>query len=223
MPHLSHNPVADVAVVNVAYAPDVKLGYDGFGFLLPHRDTKYRVPVPGTLGVVFDSNAMPGQEKNKDVVKLTAMIGGSDWKDAFGNTTVDDLDPEVAYKYALRGMSEFLNINDQPTHAMVNLQKQCIPQYGVGHEARMRELHHTLKEYYGHLMSVSGASYMGVSVPDVIKNSRMLVEELLVSGGLGSREKVVTGLGQVVEGVSTQEMQDGARLSKGNTEVIWKS
>jgi oxygen-dependent protoporphyrinogen oxidase len=223
LPHLSHNPVADVAVVNVAYAPNVKLEYDGFGFLTPHRDTKYRIPVPGTLGVVFDSNAMPGQETQKNIVKLTAMIGGADWKDAFGNATIDELDPEVAYKYTLRAMSSFLNINDQPTHAMVNLQKQCIPQYGVGHEARMRDLHHALKDNYGHMMSLSGASYMGVSVPDIIKNSRMLVEELLVSGALGSREKVVTGLGKAVEGVSAQEMQDGARLSKGNIDVILKS
>ncbi|KAI9483970.1 MAG: protoporphyrinogen oxidase [Benjaminiella poitrasii] len=225
LPHLKHNPLADVAVVNFAYAPDeVKLGYDGFGFLTPHRDTKHRVPLPGTLGVIFDSNAMPGQETAQpDSVKLTAMIGGSDWKDAFGKATIDELDPDVAYKYAAEAMSVFLNINSKPTHAMVNLQKQCIPQYLVQHEARMRDLHHALKEKYGHLMSVTGASYLNVSVPGCIMNSRLLVEELLVSGALGSREKIVTGLGKTVEGISAEDMKDGARLSKGNVEVIMKS
>lgn len=220
---MSHNPASDVAVVNFAYSPEVKLGYDGFGFLTPHRDTKYRVPVPGTLGVIFDSNAMPGQETEQpEVVKVTAMIGGADWKDAFGKATIDELDPDVAYKYARKGMSVFLNLHDEPTHAMVNLQKQCIPQYVVGHEGRMRELHHALKQNYGHLMSLTGASYMGVSVPDCIKNSRMLVEELLVSGALGSREKVVTGLGRTVES-NSKELQDGARISKGTVDVIMKS
>ncbi|KAL7315995.1 oxygen-dependent protoporphyrinogen oxidase [Mucor circinelloides] len=223
LPNLSHNPASDVAVVNFAYSPEVKLGYDGFGFLTPHRDTKYRVPVPGTLGVIFDSNAMPGQETEQpEVVKVTAMIGGADWKDAFGKATIDELDPDVAYKYARKGMSVFLNLHDEPTHAMVNLQKQCIPQYVVGHEGRMRELHHALKQNYGHLMSLTGASYMGVSVPDCIKNSRMLVEELLVSGALGSREKVVTGLGRTVES-NSKELQDGARISKGTVDVIMKS
>lgn len=220
---MSHNPASDVAVVNFAYSPEVKLGYDGFGFLTPHRDTKYRVPVPGTLGVIFDSNAMPGQETDQpDTVKLTAMIGGADWKDAFGKATIDELDPEVAYTYARKGMSVFLNLHDKPTHSMVNLQKQCIPQYIVGHEGRMRELHHAMKQNYGHLMSLAGASYMGVSVPDCIKNSRMLVEELLISGALGSREKVVTGLGRAVES-NSKEFRDGARISKGTVDVIMKS
>lgn len=222
LPHLSYNPVSDVAVVNVAYDEDVKLAYDGFGFLTPHRDTKYRVPVPGTLGVIFDSNAMPGQEAAKRV-KLTAMMGGCDWKDAFGKVSIDDLDPEVAYERALEVMSVFLNINEKPTHSMVHLQKQCIPQYVVGHEGRMRELHHAIKKEYGHSLSVTGASYLGVSVPDCIKNSRMLVEELLVSGALGSREKVVTGLGKTVEGTTPEEMKDSARITQGNTQVIWNT
>lgn len=224
LPYLSHNPASDVAVVNFAYSPEeVKLEYDGFGFLAPHRDTKYRVPVPGTLGVIFDSNAMPGLEVSGAPIKITTMMGGSDWKDAFGKTPIDQLDPQVAHDAGRKVMSVFLNIHQQPTHSMVHLQKQCIPQYLVGHEARMRELHHAVKEKYGHLMSLTGASYMGVSVPDCIKNSRMLVEELLVSGALGSREKIVTGLGKTVEGTSAQEMKDGARLSKGNTNIIMQS
>jgi oxygen-dependent protoporphyrinogen oxidase len=145
------------------------------------------------------------------------MMGGSDWKDAF-KVPIDALDPQEAYDRSLKVMSRFLDINDKPTHTMVNLQKQCIPQYGVGHESRMRELHYNLKDKFKHTMSVTGASYMGVSVPDCIKNSRMLVEELLVSGALGSREKIVTGLGKTE--ITSQEIRDGTRISKGNTNVI---
>ncbi|KAL0582049.1 hypothetical protein ABG067_008365, partial [Albugo candida] len=36
LPHLSHNPASNVAVVNLCYDEHVKLGYDGFGFLTPH-------------------------------------------------------------------------------------------------------------------------------------------------------------------------------------------
>ncbi|KAI8647246.1 protoporphyrinogen oxidase [Parasitella parasitica] len=223
LPNLSYNPASDVAVVNFAFAPDVKLGYDGFGFLTPHRDTEYKVPVPGTLGVIFDSNAMRGQETDQpSAVKLTVMIGGADWEDAFGKATIDELDPGVAYDYARKAVNAFLNLHDKPTHSMVSLQKKCIPQYIVGHEGRMRELHYALKQNYGHLMSLTGASYMGVSVPDCIKNSRMLVEELLVSGALGSREKVVSGLGRTVES-NSKEFKDGARISRGTVDVIIKS
>ncbi|OBZ83106.1 Protoporphyrinogen oxidase [Choanephora cucurbitarum] len=223
LPHLNHNPSVDVAVVNLAYPSDVKLAYDGFGFLTPHRDTPYPIPLPGTLGVIFDSNALSDQEKDyqPETTKLTAMIGGSDWEDAFGKTPIDQLDPDVAHDYACRIMRTFLNIDAKPTHAMVHLQKQCIPQYLVGHESRMRELHHALEKQYGQVLSVTGASYLGVSVPDCIKYSRMLVEELLVSGALGTRDKAVTGLGKTVQ--NNQELKDGARLSKGNTNVILKA
>jgi oxygen-dependent protoporphyrinogen oxidase len=78
----------------------------------------------------------------------------------------------------------------------------------------MRELHQAISNTYGHKMSVTGASYMGVSVPDCIKNSRLLVEDLMVSGALGSQQKVVTGLDKV------NDLNDSHRISKGNTDVI---
>lgn len=217
LPHLSFNPAADVAVVNFAYAPDVKLEYDGFGFLTPHRDTTQKIPVPGTLGVIFDSNVIPEEEQKR--TKVTAMLGGSDWKDIFGNTPIDALDPEQALEAARQVMKEFLNIRDESTHSLVSLQKQCIPHYLVGHQERIYQLHHATAKKFGHLLSLTGASYMGVSVPDCIKNSRMLVEELLVSGSLGSREKVVTGLANNI----TRDIKDSIQLSKGNTNVILKA
>ncbi|KAI8083661.1 protoporphyrinogen oxidase [Thamnidium elegans] len=217
LPHLSYNPAADVAVVNFAYEPDVKLGYDGFGFLTPHRDTSQKIPVPGTLGVIFDSNVIPEEQQKR--TKVTAMLGGSDWKDIFGNTPIDALDPNQALEATRQVMKQFLNIEEEPTHSLVNLQKQCIPHYLVGHQERIYQLHHATAKKFGHLLSLTGASYMGVSVPDCIKNSRMLVEELLVSGSLGSREKIVTGLANNI----TRDIKDSIQLSKGNTNVILKA
>ena len=217
LPHLTHNSPADVAIVNLLYEPDVKLGYDGFGFLTPHRDTEYPLPLPGTLGVIFDSNVF---KEPKGGVKVTVMMGGADWKQAF-QSPIEQTDPSVAYDYAQKSMDTYLGIKANPVSSLVSLQKQCIPQYWVGHQGRMRQLHHALKDHYGHHMSVTGASYLGVSVPDCIKNSRMLVEELLVAGALGSREKIVTGLGKV--DVSSQELKEGNSISKGNTRVILQS
>ena len=220
LPHLSYNPLVDIAVVNLAYSPDVKLKYDGFGFLTPHPDSKYPIPVPGTLGVVFDSNAMRGQDTNNDRLKATVMIGGHQWFNAF-KVPIDQLDPEDAYRYALKSMSSFLGIDAQPEYSMVNLQAKCIPQYLVGHQQRLSELDQVLERDYGHTLSVTGASYWSVSVPDCIKNSRELVEELVVSGALGSKDKIVTGLGR--SELSTEDMMDSARLSKSHVNILMKS
>ncbi|KAF7728740.1 hypothetical protein EC973_005578 [Apophysomyces ossiformis] len=223
LPHLAHNPSVDVAVVNLTYDPnEVKLKYDGFGFLTPHPDSSCKLPVPGTLGVVFDSNAMPGQDK-EPLVKLTAMIGGHMWSHAFGQVPIEQLDPNDALNYAKKAVKAYLGVDVPSQHAMVNLQAKCIPQYLVGHEQRLSALSAAMKARCGHLLSVTGASYLGVSVPDCIKNSRALVEELLVSGALGSREKIVTGLGRAEQDDDPAKVRDSARISKSHVNILMRA
>lgn len=196
LPNLSFNPSVNVAVVNFAY-DNIALKYNGFGFLTPHPDSSYKLPVSGTLGVVFDSNAMHGQEKDDKLTKLTVMMGGHMWDKTFGGASVDQVDPQLVHDYARKALQVYLGIKEEPKYSMVNVLPECIPQYLVGHEARLGELHQQMKQDYGHLLSVSGASYLGVSVPDCVKNSRLLVESLLDYGSLGSREIIVTGLNKV--------------------------
>lgn len=193
LPHLTFNPSVDVAVINFAY-DNVNLDYNGFGFLTPHPDSSYKLPVPGTLGVVFDSNAMRGQEKDEKLTKLTVMMGGHMWNQAFGGASVDQVDPEEVAKNAREALRVYLGINEAPKYSVTHILPQCIPQYLVGHESRLGELDQSMKNEYGHLLSVTGASYLGVSVPDCVKNSRLLVQNLLDKGALGSREEVFTGL-----------------------------
>ncbi|CEP14985.1 hypothetical protein [Parasitella parasitica] len=198
--NLSTNPSVNVAVVNFAFEESVDLKYNGFGFLTPHPDSSYKLPVPGILGVVFDSNAMNGQEskQNSRLVKMTVMMGGHMWDATFGNARPGELDPQFAFKKASEALNVFLGITEKPKFSMTNILEECIPQYTLGHEHRLGELHRDIKHKYSHLLSVTGASYLGVSVPDCIKNSRLLVKDLLEKGALGTREHVITGLNKIV-------------------------
>ncbi|KAJ2965084.1 hypothetical protein NQZ79_g200 [Umbelopsis isabellina] len=222
IPHLSHNPYVDVGVVNLAYDPDAaKLEYDGFGFLTPHPSSKRTHAVPGTLGVVFDSNAIGGQEQSSPI-KVTAMLGGHLWNSTF-DAPASEIDPTTVRDRAVKAIQTHLGIDAPPTHTMTKLQLQCIPQYRVGHYQRLCEMHQSLTSQLGQSLSVTGSSYWGVSVPDCIKNSRELVEELCVSGALGSRAKVVSGLGRVTEGNAKERLRDSANISKGHINVLMKS
>jgi oxygen-dependent protoporphyrinogen oxidase len=222
IPHLSYNPHVDVGVVNLAYDHDVaKLDYDGFGFLTPHPSSQRTHAIPGTLGVVFDSNAISGQEQSSPV-KVTAMLGGHLWSSTF-DAPAAEIDPITVRDRAIEAVRTHLGIDAPPTHTMTKLQLQCIPQYRVGHYQRLCEMHQSLKSHLGHGLSVTGSSYWGVSVPDCIKNSRELVEELCVSGALGSRKKVVSGLGRVTEGNASERLRDSANISKGHINVLMKS
>lgn len=197
LPNLSYNPSVNVAVVNFAFE-NLDLEYNGFGFLTPHPDSPYKLPVPGTLGVVFDSNAMKGQDANTNLTKLTVMMGGHTWDQTFNNAKPDQVDPNQVAQRARKALSVYLGINQEPKFSMVNSLSECIPQYVVGHEARLGELHHSIQQKYPHYLSVTGASYLGVSVPDCVKHSRLLAQDLLNKGALGTKENVVTGLNKVV-------------------------
>ena len=79
----------------------------------------------------------------------------------------------------------------------VSIQRECIPQYRVGHLDRMRELHHSIRNMYGGRLSVGGASYLGVSVNDIVLNSRMLAGRVVE--WVERRKSNVTGLESVEE------------------------
>lgn len=234
LPHLTYNPSVDVAVVNLAYDNPKLIPYDGFGFLIPLTtdDHPANKTIPaGTLGVVFDSNAMPGQEPAGKYTKLTVMLGGHAWNDAFDGTPIDAIEPDEVLWRAMDVVKTTLGVQDAPLYALTNLHAKCIPQYHVGHQVRLRELHAALQTpVYRHKLSLVGSSYLGVSVPDCIKAARALVEELVATGALSETRAVcVTGLNRVeMEGgeqgiggeADATELRDSARVKKGQFGVI---
>jgi oxygen-dependent protoporphyrinogen oxidase len=183
-----------VAVVNLAYRrTECDTGLDGFGFLTPHRDAPHRNKVPGLLGVIFDSNSLGKQDENNGLVRFTAMIGGSDWDLAFDGTNDSDVAPQ-ALALAQTAMQSCLGIHASPVHSRAHILRQCLPQYTVNHRQRMRDLHVALQEQTAGRLSVAGSSYLGVSVPDCVKHSRLLVDDLISVGALGNMSVAVTGL-----------------------------
>ncbi|OZJ03888.1 hypothetical protein BZG36_03945 [Bifiguratus adelaidae] len=224
LPHLSHNPSVDVVVVNLVYDTPHLVKYDGFGFLIPHPLSKTYIPVPGTLGVVFDSNAMPAHTpEEKKSTKVTVMLGGHLWDDCF-ITSIDQTHPDAALSKSLEAVEYFLGIEQTPALSATTLQKKCIPQYLVGHHGRLRQLHQALQEQMGHALSVTGNSYLGVSVPDCIKNARMLVEDLVARGALSKNpQEVITGLSAMAQDVDADELKDSIRITKGHGRIVARS
>ncbi|CAO3630811.1 unnamed protein product [Cunninghamella blakesleeana] len=217
LPHLNDNPAVNVAVVNLAYPkerlqPYIK-EYDGFGFLTPHRDNPYPIKVPGLLGVIFDTNSMGIQDQDNGLIRMTCMIGGSDWDLAFGNEKLPSTLSSHAFQLAKKAITSYFNLPHahdekeknqdiiEPSYYQVNLLNECLPQYLVGHPKRMLHLHHFMQQHYGHQLSVTGASYLGVSVGDCVKNSRLLIDNLVSRGTLGDQSMFVTGLEKSLQSI----------------------
>ncbi|PWN19878.1 Protoporphyrinogen oxidase [Microstroma glucosiphilum] len=233
---LRYNPSTTVGVVNFAIpaglaravAPECLFlnkrahhvtGDGAFGFLIPRCESQGleaggRKEEPtnpeGVLGVVFDSDAVAGQDQaDGGVTKLTVMVGGPHFTQPMsaaaksgGSASAAPLPSEQEIlRRAVSALDRHLAIpvsltTHEETVARARLQRHCIPTYLPGHFSRMLQLHSELQRM--DQITVAGASYIGVSLNDVVRSAKATADNIVeaeAQGKLGG----VTGLESFVE------------------------
>ncbi|OWK50914.1 Protoporphyrinogen oxidase [Lonchura striata] len=151
--------------------------WQGFGHLVPSSED------PALLGIVYDSVAFPEHDgtpvtPGKPPLRLTVMLGGAWFRQSFGDPAL--VAPELLLRRARAAVSDHLGLAGTPTHAIVRVQQDCIPQYTLGHWERLERIQRFLKEQQLPL-SLIGASYSGVSVNDCIASAKAAVGRILGS------------------------------------------
>ena len=172
-------------VVNLFYEEEHLLLVRGFGYLLPRSISLDQNP-ERALGVVFDSDASIGQDEIPGT-KLTVMLGGH-WWDGFSTYPDEDEGASMAKSVLKR----HLNVTVEPRTIRVSLQRNCIPQYGVGHEDRMADASRVLDTWSGRLR-VAGNSYTGVGLNDCVRAARDVVKGLVAGTRRTGLETFVGG------------------------------
>ncbi|KAJ3326332.1 hypothetical protein HDV06_000208 [Boothiomyces sp. JEL0866] len=170
---LSSIPSVTVGVVNLVYKGDV-LKAKGFGFLVPQSEAKNL----DIIGVVYDSCAFPEHSVGSEVTtRMTVMMGGHAFEGKFGNP--DNVKMEDLLEISKKSVEQVLGISrDLLIDSYVSIQKNCIPQYYVGHEDKVQDIRsHLAKVSHGRFV-VTGASFNGVSVNDCIYNSQSAAIEV---------------------------------------------
>jgi oxygen-dependent protoporphyrinogen oxidase len=233
---LRYNPSTTVGVVNFAIpaglaraiAPECAflnnrsrhVTSDGaFGFLIPRCESQVgeagghkeeSANPEGVLGVVFDSDAIAGQDQaDGGVTKLTVMVGGPHFAhqpgaSARGDATASDASlpsKEEILRRAISALDRHLAIpksltTHKETVARPRLQRHCIPTYLPGHFSRMLQLHAQLLTM--DQVTVTGASYIGVSLNDVVRCTKATADDIVeaeAQGKIGG----VTGLESFVQ------------------------
>lgn len=155
----------DVAVINLLYSSPDLLKNPGFGVLVAPCEN---LPV---LGIIFDSCITD----SKGNTVLTVMSGGS----FFDKYYSKDSSKEFILKTALENVSRILKIDSKPDISDVHLHRQCIPQYTLGHHARVERIRKYIADHKLPL-SVGGAAFDGVGVNDVIYSSKNTVNQLIL-------------------------------------------
>ena len=173
-------------VVNMFFSSASLLPVQGFGYLLP-RSLPFEQNPELALGVIFDSDATIGQD---DVAgtKVTVMLGGH-WWDGWDSVP----DEEQGARLAKAVLQRHLKIADEPRAIRVSLQRNCIPQYSVGHDDRMADISNDLERTFSGRLRVAGNSYTGVGLNDCIRAARDVVKALVNSRGKTGLDSFVGG------------------------------
>ena len=167
-------PTVDVAVVNLGYDDGALLPHEGVGHLIPSREWET------ALGVIWASSVFPQQAAEggrggaggAGETRLTVMMGGQHAHQA----EVLALESEAALVEHARSIVErHLGVTRPPTASIGGIHRNCIPQYTVGHSARVEELAGVLAEHRPRLRAIGNSLY-GVGIADSIAVAQRTAE-----------------------------------------------
>ncbi|MBF5045748.1 protoporphyrinogen oxidase [Aggregicoccus sp. 17bor-14] len=156
-------PYAPVGVVHLGFAPGALAQPEGFGFLVPPEEGR---PLLGCIHVstVFPFRAPAGQ------VLLTCLLGG------VGHPQVAQLPEEALVGLAREELQRLAGITAAPALQQVVRWPRAIPQYNVGHLARVARLEGALARWPG--LRVSGNAVRGVGLADCVREAAVLARAL---------------------------------------------
>lgn len=136
---------------------------DGFGMLIPRREQRQ------TLGALFSSTLFPGRAPEGQVL-VTAFIGGA------RNEAVAAMDEGAVAGAVMSDLRALLGIGGDPVFTLVNRWPRAIPQYELGHLARIARVDAALAKLPGLYTRANWRD--GISVADCVTNAQRLAANL---------------------------------------------
>jgi protoporphyrinogen/coproporphyrinogen III oxidase len=160
-------PYVSIASVPIAYRDNqVYCELDGFGFLAP-RGEGLR-----TLGSIWNSSLFTDRAP-EGWVCLTNFIGGATDPEAI------KLGDEELIRIVHDDLNKVLGISGGPRRLPITRYERAIPQYTLGHAARVERIEAALRGVPG--LWIAGNYLRGISLGDCIKNADRVAVEIALS------------------------------------------
>jgi oxygen-dependent protoporphyrinogen oxidase len=157
---------ASLTVVNLAFRRcDVQHPLDGFGFLVPHNEPQFPL-----MGVLWADSAFP-HHAPEGWRLLRVFFGGARTPDV-GRRSADEL-----VRTSCAALRDVLGVCGEPVLVDVCPYPEAIPQYYLGHEARIAAVRQHLAALPNLLLA--GNYLEGVSINDCVKVGRQVANALL--------------------------------------------
>ena len=158
-------PYASSGTVTLAYRRgDVGHPLDGFGFVVPQVE---RRPI---IACTFSSVKYPGRAPDGHVL-LRVFMGGA------LNEPVLGADDASLVAMACAELARLLAVAGAPLFTRVERYPQAMPQYHVGHGARVEAIDRAVGRLPG--LRLVGGAYRGVGIADCVRSGEEAAEALL--------------------------------------------
>jgi len=158
---------AGVAVVSLGYRiKDVGHSLEGFGFLVP------RSAGLNDLGTVWNSSLFPGRAPEGEAL-LTSFVGGATNPDALQES-------EAALAETIhKEITPLLGIRQEPVFSNVTIWPRALPQYNLGHTARLAALEQLRGKFPG--LYFAGNYLNGPAIGTCVEQALKVADEVRVS------------------------------------------
>ena len=171
---LAAAPTAPLAVVCLGYdqaaLASERGAQNGFGFLVPRGEG------PRILGALWETSIYPGRAPHGKAL-IRVMIGG-----AMDPAAVDLNDADLL-STVRNDLSRTMGLRMTPEFVHVIRHRRGIPQYTIGHDARLRKIEAALAPHRG--LFLAGNGYRGVSINACIEDARR------IAGGVADHLRTV--------------------------------
>lgn len=158
-------PYASSATVTLAYRrADVGHSLDGFGFVVPQVE---RRPV---FAATFSSVKYPGRAPDGHAL-LRVFVGGA------LNASAVEADDATLVETARAQLGELLAVRGTPLFTRVARYPRAMPQYHVGHAARVEAIERAVGRLPG--LRLAGGAYHGVGIADCVRSGEAAAESLV--------------------------------------------
>jgi len=170
-PGLSHLlegiPYASSATVTLAWRRvDILHALDGFGFVVPQVERR------SIIACTF-SSVKYARRAPEGFALLRVFLGGA------LNEAALEGDDETLTRVARAELGDLLGIQAPPLWSRVSRYPKAMPQYHVGHVARIDAIEGCLRAHPG--LALAGGAYRGVGIADCVRSAEEAAARLLAA------------------------------------------
>jgi oxygen-dependent protoporphyrinogen oxidase len=164
---LKQIPYESTATVNLAYRrAGIPHPLNGFGFVVPFIEKR------SLIACTFSSVKFAGRAP-QDSVLLRAFVGGALQAELVA------LDDAEMLSRVRADLSDLLGIQSAPLFSTVSRWPQSMPQYEIGHLARVSKIVERLAALPG--LALAGNAYTGVGIPDCIRSGETAADAVFAA------------------------------------------